>query len=423
MSVWSGVLDSCPGLLCCVVNIKGRLIYATHGYKAIAARLFGHKCEEGRNYPPLISAMDREIHDALTAACLGETNAIEFAEGTNQQNIWDLTASPLRLVDDGESKISGVVIRIVSSMSTGQTQAPVIRSNPNILEAVPFRACVTDSKGVILAANKFLSSSLGVDPSGSSIAEILEPDVHSELLHIITKRSGSAEGIMQDTSPHENFFQFTPEEVYLDAALNDIPAKKETESRRIRLHASPIDWNGQESTMLTFEDITETKRTSEQLRKLLTFDTRTGILNRRGLEHILIRKISTAVRESQELSLIALAPDNLKQVTENSGYVAGERMIRNFVWTVKDFISGRAESMAARYSRDEFMIIAHCSGAVAVVMANEIRARADGVPVSAGVADFSDGMYSGVNEFMGAAYDAMIRARSEGGNITVLAGR
>ena len=94
MSVWSGVLDSCPGLLCCVVNIKGRLMYATHGYRAIAARLFGHKCEEGSNYPPLITEIDRAIHEALTAACLGETNSIEMAE---HDNIWELSASPLRI--------------------------------------------------------------------------------------------------------------------------------------------------------------------------------------------------------------------------------------------------------------------------------------------------------------------------------------
>ena len=69
------------------------------------------------------------------------------------------------------------------------------------------------------------------------------------------------------------------------------------------------------------------------------------------------------------------------------------------------------------------MIIAHCPGSVAVIMANEIRDRADGIPVSAGVADFSDGVYSGVSDFMGAAYDTMTRARSEGGSVTLLAGR
>ena len=352
------------------------------------------------------------------AACLGETNAIEFAEGNS---VWSLTASPLKLPEDGEMKTAGVVIRVASA--SGTAPAPIIRSNPNVLEAVPFRACVADDTGVILAANKFLCSSLGLDPSGSSIAEILEPDVYSEVLHMLAKRSGNAECIMSDLSEHDTFYQFTPEEVYLDAALNDIPRKEQNESRRIRLHASPIDWNAEKAVMLTFEDITEASRQSEQLRRILTFDTRTGILNRRGLEHMLVREIGRAVKNKEPLSLIALAPDNLKEVTERNGYVAGERMIRNFVWTIKDFINDRAESVAARYGRDEFMIIAHCPGSVAVIMANEIRDRADGIPVSAGVADFSDGVYSGVSDFMGAAYDTMTRARSEGGSVTLLAGR
>ena len=420
MSVWSGVLDSCPGLLCCVINIKGRLIYATHGYKAIALRLFGHTCEEARNYPPLITSNDREIHDALAAACLGETNAIEFTE---RNNVWELTASPLRLIEDGESKISGVVIRVSSASGNAQPQPPIIRSNPNVLESVPFRACVADSDGLILAANRFLSSGLGLDPSGSHITDILEPEDSAEFMQAVAKHSGSAECRMSDMMEHETFYQFTAEEVYLDAALNDIPRKEQTDARLFRIHASPIEWNGGQSTLLTFEDITDTKHVQGQLRRLLTFDTRTGILNRRGLEHMLVREIGHAVRSGEPLSLISLSPDSLKRVTESEGYVAGERMIRNFVWTIKDFINDRAESVAARFSREEFMILAHCPGAVAVIMANEIRARAESIPVSAGVADFAEGAYSGVSEFVAAAYDTMNRARAEGGNITLLAGR
>ena len=133
MNVWSSVLDSCPGLLCCVINLKGRLIYATHGYKAIAARLFGHKCEEGRIYPPLISELDRNIHDALAAACLGETNAIEIAENAN---IWELTASPLKLPEEGQFTISGVVIRIVAASAKAQPPASVVvRSSPSVVAA------------------------------------------------------------------------------------------------------------------------------------------------------------------------------------------------------------------------------------------------------------------------------------------------
>lgn len=420
MSVWSSVLDSCPGLLCCVINIKGRLIYATHGYKAIAARLFGHKCEEGRIYPPLISELDRSIHDALTAACLGETNAIEIAENSN---VWELTASPLKLTEEGQYTVSGVVIRIVAASAKAQPPAPVVMSNPNVLEAVAFRACVVDDKGVILAANKYLCASLGSNPSEKSITGFLEPDDMDRLIQVISERSGSAECLMQDISEHDTFYDFTPEEIYLDSTLNDIPQAEYTQTRRMRIHASPIDWNGEKHTLLTFEDITDTQKIHVQLRKLLTFDTRTGILNRRGLEHILLREIGSNVKHGGDLSLIALSIDSLNYVAETSGYVAGERMARNFAGSMKKFLTGRADSVSARFGRDEFMAVVHCPGAVAVVMANEIRARAGDIPVSAGVADFYHGGYSGVSDLIGAAYDTMTRAKAEGGNITLLAGR
>ncbi|MBQ7219356.1 MAG: diguanylate cyclase [Synergistaceae bacterium] len=413
MSIWSGVLDSCPGLLCCVINIKGRLIYATHGYKAVAARLFGHKCEEGGNYPPLITELDRDIHESLTAACLGNPNAMEITHGNDS---WEFTASPLRLDDRG---VSGVVIRLVSE---SRTKAPVIQTNPDILNSVPFRACVADSHGVILAANKFLTSALGLDPTGSNIAEIVEPSVHSELMHIITARSGCAECLMSDTGRHENFYEFTAESVYLDANHNKIPEAVSENFRRVRLHASTIEWAGKESVMLTFEDITDSQRTQEQLRRLLTFDSTTGILNRRGIEHIILRELGAAVRNARSLSLICLSLDNLGQITERLGWSAGEKVIRSFVKNMKDFLEGRAKSAAAVWNRGEFMILAHCTGAVSVVMANEIRERS-GLMLSAGIADFADGGYSGVSEFIGAAYDAMIHAKIDGGNKTALADR
>ena len=420
MSVWSSVLDSCPGLLCCVINLQGRLIYATHGYKAIAARLFGHKCEEGRVYPPLISELDGSIHDALAAACLGETNAIEIAENTN---IWELTASPLKFPEEGQFTISGVVLRIVAVSAKAQPPAPVVMSNPNILESVTFRACVVDEKGIILAANKYLSSSRGLSLSGKNIDEILKPDSADELMQIISERSGSSECLMRDISEHDTFYDFTPEEIYLDAALNNIPEAENSQTRRMRIHASPIDWNGEKSTLLTFEDITDAQKLHVQLRRLLTFDTRTGILNRRGLEHVLLREIGSAVKDGGDLSLIAMRLDSLNYVAETSGYAAGERMVREFAVSMKKFLTGRADSVSARFGRDEFMAIVHCPGAVAVVMANEIRARAGNIPVSAGVADFYSMGYSGVSEFIGAAYDTMTRAKAEGGNITLLAGR
>lgn len=399
MSVWSEVLDSCPGLLCCVVNLKGKLLHATNGYKAVASRLFGHKCDEGRSYPPMITALDRTLHEVMTAACLGETNAIELSE---RSRTWELTASPLKI----DEKIAGVVIRIVTSEDFSSSRGiPVIESNPNILEAVPFRAGVVDAHGVFLATNKFL----GIKCVGRNITEIASADTPSDIMHIVMKRTGSVECRMRELAVHENFYPY----LYYDETLNDLPPSEENEPRRVVIHASPIRWNDAEAVMLTFEDITEASRVHDQLRRILTFDAPTGILNRRGLEHIILREFTSTVRNTGHLSLIALCLDGFRSVNEEQGFEAGNRIIREFVGTMRKFLAEHARSVAGRWSGDEFMVLTHCSGAAAVVLANEIRERVD-VAVSAGVAGLSEGGYGGVSEFIGAAYDAMLRARREG---------
>lgn len=420
MNVWREVLDSCPGLLCCVVNLKGRLVHATHGYRSAASRLFGHKCEEGRAYPPLVTKLDEALHDVLTAACLGEVNAIEITEGPK---VWELTASPLRL--EGKN-ISGVVIRIMPSENQQAMKShnlpPVIRSNPDILNSVPFRAGIVNSHGVFLAVNKYLASATGANLTGRNITELADKASHTDIMHIIMKNSGSAECKMSGIAAHENFYP-SPESVYLDSDFNDEPEEDKPDFLRIRLHAGPIDWDGGQAVLITFEDITDFVRAHDQLRRLLTVDAPSGILNRRGIEHVILRETGSSIRSTEHLSLIMMSLDNFREVTSTQGYLAGNRIIREFVYRLKQFLSDHAEAIPGRWGGDEFMILVHCSGASAVVLANEIRDRARGLAMSAGVADLNAGGYLSVNEFIAAAYDALSEARREGGNQTVLAGK
>ena len=414
MNAWSAVLDSCPGLLCCVINLQGKLLYASHGYKAVAARLFGHKCTEGSNYPPLITELDRAFHDALTSACLGEVNAIEISE---HEKLWELTASPLR-IDSKTKKVEGVVVRIMSeNQIVEKNSQPIIQTNPEILESVPFRACVVNQKGMILAANKFFQKSSTKNLTGKNIIEIFKPVSNSSIMKIISQRSGSVEGRINELIINENFC----EDLYLDKELNK-PNEEQAENFRVlRVHATPIEWHGQENIMLTFEDITELKKTHDQLRRLLTFDSSTGILNRRGIEHILLNEFGDAIRNSEDLSLIMINIDNFTALNESMGYLAGNRTIRGFTAIMKIILSSYSKSVIARWSGDEFLIMSHCSGAAAVVIANEIREKTLGVTISAGIADLSSGNYAGVNDFIGAAYNAMTEAKSSGKNSTILA--
>ena len=418
MTVWGGVLDSCPGLLCCVINMKGTLLHATNGYKAVAARLFGHKCEEGRNYPPMITELDMGIHEALTAASLGDTNAIEISEGGK---IWELTASPLRIDEQG---IAGVVLRIASEnpvKSSASDLPPVIQSNPEILNSVPFRAGVVNQEGMFMAVNRFLASCVRADLVGRNIVELVSPEVDSDLTHILLKRSGSVECTMPDISAGENFCT-SGLEPYLDEELNEIPEDAELDtSRRVILHATPVDWNGTQSVLLTFEDVTDFRRTHDQLRRLLTVDTSTGVLNRRGMEHMIRRKLNDAMHSGEHLSLIIIRMDNYRIIHDARGYMATGRIVRGFVRMMQRHIAGRTGSVLGRWSGDEFMILARCSGAAAVVMSNEIRGKAKDVVMSAGVADIADGGYMSVSEFADAACSALIEAVNSGGNTTILA--
>ncbi len=412
MNLWSAVLDSCPGLLCCVINLKGKLLYASHGYKAVAARLFGHNCTEGSNYPPLITELDRAFHDVLTSACLGEVNAIEISEN---EKIWELTASPLRL---DSQKIEGVVVRIMSENKIiEKNPQPVVQTNPEILESVPFRACVVNQKGMILAANKFFQKSSRENLTGKNIIEIFKPVSNSSIMEIISQRSGSIEGKIPDLVINENFCT----DLYLDKDFNEIPEEINDNFRVLRVHATPVKWHDLEAVMLTFEDITEFKKTRDQLRRLLTFDASTGILNRRGIEHILLKEFGQAIRNSEDLSLIMINIDNFTALNETMGYMAGNRTIRVFTIIMKNILADRSNSVIARWSGDEFLILSHCSGAAAVVIANEIREKSQSIAISAGIADLSSGNYAGVNDFIGAAYEAMIEAKNSGKNSTVLA--
>ncbi|MBQ7193698.1 MAG: diguanylate cyclase [Synergistaceae bacterium] len=390
-TVWGGVLDSCPGLLCCVINIKGKLLHATNGYRAVASRLFGHKCEEGRNYPPLITENDRAIHEVLTAACLGDTNAIEFTENGK---FWELTASPLIIEGQG---LAGVVIRIVSESQaqkdSPQNLQPVIESNPDVLNTIPFRAAMTDKKGQILAVNKFLASCVRAELVGRNIVELVSTGADSELTHILMTRSGSVECTIPDIS-----------DAGADAARN------------VRLHATPAEWDGRESVMLTFEDITDSLRDREQLRRLLTVDRPTGLLNRQGIEQAITRKFHEFLKDGEYLSLVMIRVDNYRIIHEAKGFTSAQKIIRDFVRVIQKNCKG----LSGRWSEDEFAILTKCSGSVAVAAAGELRAKARDVVISAGVSDAADGGYMSASEFTGAAYDALTEAVNSGGNVTGL---
>ena len=73
------------------------------------------------------------------------------------------------------------------------------------------------------------------------------------------------------------------------------------------------------------EDITDSLRDREQLRRLLTLDRSTGILNRMGLEHVMSRKVHEAIHEGGHLSLVMIRVENFRIIHETKGWLSGRR--------------------------------------------------------------------------------------------------
>ena len=156
----------------------------------------------------------------------------------------------------------------------------------------------------------------------------------------------------------------------------------------------------------------------DEVERLATRDSLTGIANRRLFDESLVREAARAQRLSTPLSLVVFDVDHFKQINDTYGHVVGDSVLR----TVADSIveSTKSFDVAARYGGDEFvLLLPGCSNADAVGVAERVRAevgrRAHEVPVtvSAGLATIPDNAIDG-DRLLSAADAALYVAKRSG---------
>lgn len=436
---WGQVLDSCPGLLCAVVNREGQLLYASSGYRAVSFRILSHDCVVGRPYPPDFGDMDRTLKNLILAACLGRTNGIELVEHHEDgDRLWNVTVSPLLT---GGEEPGGAVIRVLpvrvpterdepwdkdkkeeKKPETLPVLRPQLQSEPipsvrpvtsaepvpqAFLDAVGTRLVVADSFGVCLAANASFLASLGTDipaAGGRRLLDLIPKNdpmnevFHEKLLSVLTARKGELSCRLTTCSG---------ELVWLE------------------VQASPVEWKRARAVLLTFTDVTRLKRTQEQLRRVAVTDRTTGLVNRQGSERILAQEAEKALREKRPLSLIFMDIDGFRRMNEILGYAAADRVLKTLTRAMKRVV--REEDLLGRWGGDEFVVLTAQPALTARQLADSLREEAYNVtsdreqPVtfSMGVSELAPEM--DVTAFVGSAYDAMTTAKRRGGDCTVLA--
>jgi diguanylate cyclase (GGDEF)-like protein/PAS domain S-box-containing protein len=103
------------------------------------------------------------------------------------------------------------------------------------------------------------------------------------------------------------------------------------------------------------EDVTELKRAHESLERLASFDTLTGLPNRRLFRDRLEQAVKHTARESNPVAVLYLDLDNFKRVNDSLGHDVGDALLREVAERLLNCV--RETDTVARLGGDEFVIL------------------------------------------------------------------
>lgn len=101
--------------------------------------------------------------------------------------------------------------------------------------------------------------------------------------------------------------------------------------------------------------ILELEQSNARLENLVNSDPLTGLLNRRGLDDMLLRLISSAQRNQSELLAALLDLDDFKSINDLYGHHIGDTVLRGVAQTMQK--SMRGCDWVARVGGDEFVLL------------------------------------------------------------------
>ena len=191
----------------------------------------------------------------------------------------------------------------------------------------------------------------------------------------------------------------------------------------------------EEARQHTQEMLEVANREYEQLlarqQHLARTDSLTGLYNRRHFFDLAWREFSAAVRYQRLLSILMFDVDDFKQVNDNHGHAAGDKILEQVALAAAAHV--RSVDVLARYGGDEFIILLpQTSARQALPIAERIRASVAamsidtdkgqlGVSLSVGIAETShEPADESVEAVIKRADKAMYAAKAAGRNQTRL---
>jgi diguanylate cyclase (GGDEF)-like protein len=141
-----------------------------------------------------------------------------------------------------------------------------------------------------------------------------------------------------------------------------------------------------------------TRRRQHNLVSRLSVDPVTSLHTRLQLELVFWRELTRSMRFGRVLSILMIDLDGLKQVNDNLGHQAGDRLLLGVGRAIRNSV--RASDFAARFGGDEFVVILPETGpAGAEVIANVVRRKVSEVRIRSGSRETAGSASIGVASF------------------------
>lgn len=178
--------------------------------------------------------------------------------------------------------------------------------------------------------------------------------------------------------------------------------------------------NGTQTILLAIEDITDRKRTEDEMVSAALIDPLTGLYNRRGLFILAEKLVERSRREGKGFHLLYIDLDDLKTINDRFGHDEGDRVLRTAAGILRD--NFRESDIIARIGGDEFVVlpIGATGEAPQAVLSRLQRAvdasnsgcdRAYALSISAGVAAYEPQLNRPLSEILADADAAMYRQK------------
>lgn len=222
------------------------------------------------------------------------------------------------------------------SEPSAQISAYTQQEIQQLVDNAPIGITCISPQGKILWTNTAMLELLGYTPEESLGYDITEILVNNTSLQDITRY----------LSTHEALFNY---EAHIRTKNNQI--------KSVLLDLNGYWKNGKLLSIHCFlRDITERKKTDEQIYYLANHDPLTGLFNRAQLAVQMRTVLAMAKRHGQQVAILFFDLDGFKHVNDTLGHQFGDSLLIAVAQRLQSFI--RSNDILARLGGDEFVLVA-----------------------------------------------------------------